>query len=155
MVVPGVGRHPRRSFFSWEENGAVPAFILHVAKPGMTFDDLYAHADLYERLGVSEFWMFDPYEKVMRPPLQAARLRNGVYRYFGPGVTGGFRSDLGFRLTPSAGLLDLSPMPGGETQERIEWLEREIARSQQVVETTTREIEVLKAEVARLRGPHS
>ncbi|MGL5095583.1 MAG: Uma2 family endonuclease, partial [Planctomycetia bacterium] len=27
MVVPGVGNHDRRSYFSWEEGGAVPAVV--------------------------------------------------------------------------------------------------------------------------------
>ena len=63
MVVPGVRpRDPRerRSFFSWEEGGAVPAVVFEMASRSTWREDVDEKFDRYEQLGVREYFLFDP-----------------------------------------------------------------------------------------------
>jgi len=60
MVVKGVdGTYQRRSFKTWEER-AVPSFILEITSDETAEEDLGPKRELYERLGVREYFLFDP-----------------------------------------------------------------------------------------------
>jgi Uma2 family endonuclease len=99
MVVTGVNRDTvRRSFFSWREGGAVPAVIFEMASQNTWREDLEEKFDQYEALGVREYFVYDPEEQYLRPPLQGFRLHSGVYRRIRPEENGSLTSDLGFRL---------------------------------------------------------
>jgi Uma2 family endonuclease len=54
MVVKGVGRAHRRSFFTWREGGAVPCIVFEMASEHTWREDLREKRRLYERLGVRE-----------------------------------------------------------------------------------------------------
>ncbi len=73
MVVRGVPKRDRRSFLSWQENHAVPAVIIEIASQGTWREDLYEKRPLYERLGVREYFLFDPEALYLRPALQGFR----------------------------------------------------------------------------------
>ena len=47
------------NFWVWE-TGKVPDFVMEVASPSTASNDLGSKRDLYERLGVTEYWRFDP-----------------------------------------------------------------------------------------------
>ncbi|MGL6097330.1 MAG: Uma2 family endonuclease, partial [Fimbriiglobus sp.] len=79
MVVPGVGNHDRRSYFSWEEGGAVPAVVFEMASKGTWRDDIGAKRRRYQKLGVPEYFIFDPEALYFVPPLVGYRLTQGVY----------------------------------------------------------------------------
>ena len=49
----------KTSYNIWEV-GKPPAFALEVASPSTYQRDLYEKPDIYERIGVAEYWMFDP-----------------------------------------------------------------------------------------------
>jgi Uma2 family endonuclease len=49
MIVPGVGRHERRAFRSWQEKGAVPAVVFEMASQKTWREDLEERYDVYER----------------------------------------------------------------------------------------------------------
>ncbi len=97
MVVPGVGNHTRRSFFSWEENGAVPAVVFEMASENTWRNDLGFKRHLYERRGVKEYFIFDPEELYLRPRLIGFRLHGKRYRSLFA-AEGSLSSDLGFDL---------------------------------------------------------
>src|SRR5262249_7630452 len=80
MVIKGVGRAVRRSFFSWRENGAVPCVIVEVTSEKPWREDLFAKRRLDAEIGVNEYFLFDPDAAYLRPALQGFR-RNpqGVY----------------------------------------------------------------------------
>src|SRR5687767_12952333 len=59
LVARGVGNHLRRSFRVWEEN-ALPCTLFEIASFGTWQDDLYEKRHLYARLGVMEYFLFDP-----------------------------------------------------------------------------------------------
>lgn len=79
MVSKGVrGKHFRRSFRTWEE-GVVPAAIIEVTSFGTKNEDQFEKPAVYARLGVKEYFLFDPLGEYLRPRLQGFRLVNGAY----------------------------------------------------------------------------
>ncbi len=115
---------------------------------------------LYERLGVREYFIFDPLEEERDPPLPGFRLKNGEYQRIAPEASGRLHSeelglDIGIiqgelRLAdPSSGLVLPSPLEGFEAARKA--LERaEMARpARRAVEEENAR---LRAELDKLRG---
>lgn len=104
MVVPGVGRHDRTSFRSWEENGAVPAVVVELSSKETVKEDLGKKFERYEQLGVREYFLFDPEGCHLDPALQGFRLVDGRYeRLLSEGDV--LDSELGFGLVAEGDLL--------------------------------------------------
>lgn len=100
MVVLGVRpRDPRerRSFFSWEEGGAVPAVVFEMASRSTVDEDLGPKFWRYEELGVREYFLFDPEGTHLVPVLQGFRLNRSAYRRILM-TNGELESELGFRM---------------------------------------------------------
>jgi hypothetical protein len=93
MVVKGVSRAFRRSFFTWREGGAVPCFIFEMASENTWREDLGEKYQLYERLGVREYFIFDPEAEYLKPCLRGFRLVDGRYEPIEPGADGRLCSD--------------------------------------------------------------
>ncbi len=79
FVVPGIPNEPRRTYKLWEEE-VVPAVVFELTSRSTRREDLHSKYDLYERLGVREYFLFDPLGEYLRPPLQGYRLHQGRYR---------------------------------------------------------------------------
>jgi Uma2 family endonuclease len=111
FVVKGVSKHERRIYKLWEE-GQVPCLVIEVTSDNTWEEDLQGKKDLYERLGVEEYILHDPFGECLRPPLQGFRLEAGRYRRIEPAANGSlvsrttgitFRSlDRGLRLIYTA-----------------------------------------------------
>ena len=78
FVIFGVPDHHRMSYRLWEE-GKAPDFALEVASESTWREDVGRKRDLYAKLGVGEYWLFDPQGEFHDPPLQGLILRNGLY----------------------------------------------------------------------------
>ena len=78
FVVLGVPDRMRMSYKVWEE-GKGPDFVLEVASPGTWREDVGPKRRLYARLGVGEYWLYDPLGGLLRPELQGYRLVGGEY----------------------------------------------------------------------------
>ena len=87
FVVPGIPNHPRRVYKLWEE-GVVPAVVFELTSRSTRREDLRSKYDLYERLGVTEYFLFDPLGEYLRPPCRGYRLRQGRYRPLPPAEDG-------------------------------------------------------------------
>ena len=74
-----------RSYRTWEVGA--PAWVLEILSEGTWPDDVGIKRELYARLGVPEYWFYDP-EGVQSPKLAGAlrglRLRAGVYEAIAP-----------------------------------------------------------------------
>ena len=80
-VILGAPKHLRDNYKLWEEPGGPPDFVLEVvASAGTCQEALGPKRTLYARLGVHEYWQFDPTGKYLAPPLQGLRLNGGDYR---------------------------------------------------------------------------
>lgn len=78
MVVQGASKQMRSSYVLWEEPKS-PDFVLEVASASTYQADQGSKRDIYERLGVLEYWLYDPKGEYLDPPLQGFRLVEGQY----------------------------------------------------------------------------
>ncbi len=91
FVVIGAPKRRRRTYRIWEEPKG-PDFVLEVTSRSTRWIDRGFKRDLYARLGVSEYWLFDPTGDWLDPRLQGNRLAGGVYQSLSPiGIEGGER----------------------------------------------------------------
>ncbi len=78
MVIKGVANHERRTFKTWEENAA-PCLVFEITSQSSMIDDLATKTALYARLGVREYFVFDPLHEYLRLPFVGFRLEDGAY----------------------------------------------------------------------------
>lgn len=91
FVVIGAPKRRRRTYRIWEEPKG-PDFVLEVTSRSTRWIDRGFKRDLYARLGVSEYWLFDPTGDWLDPRLQGNCLFDGAYEAMSPiGVEGGER----------------------------------------------------------------
>jgi len=152
MVIKGVAKHFRRSFKTWVEN-ALPSVIVEIASEKTWKDDVGEKRKLYEELGVSEYFVFDPEALYFRPSLRGYRLKEGRYvRLTAAGDGSLLSKEMGLRLGRENSMVRLRDARTGQPvltrTERAEWeraeKERERARA-----------DALAAELAELRAATS
>ena len=78
FVVFGVEDRMRMNYKVWEE-GKGPDFVLEVASPSTWREDVGRKREVYARLGVKEYWLYDPLGEHLTPALQGNRLVDGDY----------------------------------------------------------------------------
>ena len=78
FVVFGVEDRMRMNYKVWEE-GKGPDFVLEVASPSTWREDVGRKREVYARLGVKEYWLYDPLGEHLKPALQGNRLVDGEY----------------------------------------------------------------------------
>lgn len=78
MVVLGAPKHMRSFYMLWEEPKA-PDFVVEIASESTYRSDLGEKRDTYARIGVLEYWLYDPKGDHLEPPLQGFRLVEGRY----------------------------------------------------------------------------
>ena len=78
FVVFGVEDRMRMNYKVWEE-GKGPDFVLEVASPSTWREDVGRKRGVYARLGVKEYWLYDPLGEHLKPALQGYRLVDGEY----------------------------------------------------------------------------
>ena len=76
FVVFGVSNHQRRTWLLWQE-GKAPDWVLEVTSRRTRQVDQGRKRELYARLGVSEYWQYDPTGDYLDPPLQGFELLPG------------------------------------------------------------------------------
>ena len=78
FVVRGVGKEARRIYKLWEE-GRPPNVVMELSSRQTWGDDLQRKWQLYQQLGVQEYFIFDPEYDYLVEPLLAYRLEEGQY----------------------------------------------------------------------------
>ena len=102
MVIKGVSHtEERRTFKLWVE-GVVPTVIFEVTSAKTKRDDVVVKRELYARLGVAEYYLFDPLGEYLKPRFQGLRLAGQQYREIEPDADDGgiISPELGLRLLP-------------------------------------------------------
>ena len=79
FLVRGVSAELRWNYKLWEE-GQPPDFALEVASPANVERNVTEKRDLYARLGIREYWLYDPRGNLHWPRLQGYVLARGEYR---------------------------------------------------------------------------
>ena len=80
VVLGAPGNHKRNSWLIWREGGKRPNFVLEVASESTWQWDATGKREIYARIGVDEYWRFDPTRECFNPPLAGERLVDGEYR---------------------------------------------------------------------------
>ena len=79
LVARGVGNHRRRSFRVWEE-GKLPCVLFEVASKNTWREDVGPKYELYARLGIPEYFLFDPEDRYINPAAARVSTEKGRVR---------------------------------------------------------------------------
>jgi Uma2 family endonuclease len=91
FLVHGVTKRQRRTYKLWEE-GRAPSLVLELTSDSTRDEDVSRKKLCYERLGVEEYFLHDPYQDYLDPALQGFRLVNGRYQRIEPEAGDALRS---------------------------------------------------------------
>ncbi len=78
FVVKGVSKKERRVYKLWEE-GKAPDVVIELTSRSTRLEDLGNKRALYAELGVAEYFIYDPHQEYLKPPLQGYRLERDAY----------------------------------------------------------------------------
>lgn len=93
MVIFNVAPGGRDNYKTWEE-GQVPSVIFEMTSTGTKNQDQEFKRTLYEQLGVTEYWLFDPKGEWIEEKLRGYRLNRDQY----DPITDGRSEPLNLRL---------------------------------------------------------
>lgn len=65
MVALGRPKGRRGSYLQWKEGGVAPHMVMEILSPGNTLPEMYRKLFFYERFGVSEYYVYDPVNRVL------------------------------------------------------------------------------------------
>jgi hypothetical protein len=138
FVVRGVPKGRRKTYLLWREHEA-PCFVLEVTSESTRDEDLDTKKGRYARLGVEEYFLFDPLGDYLQPRFQGLRLVRGEYRPIRPEPDGSLVSrSIGVAFTPQGAALRMTDV---ETAQQLlgyaEWKERAQAAEARVAEEST------------------
>jgi Uma2 family endonuclease len=151
FIVRGVRKQQRRKYLLWKEERA-PFFIIEVTSESTRQEDLKRKKELYERLGVEEYILYDPYGEYLRPPLQGFRLVRGRYQPIAPEADGSLRSlTTGLILRREGERLSLVDATTGERLLRPDEV-ASLARQEAAREKARAEWEAAAREVSEARA---
>ena len=75
MVCFGIPKGDRTSYKTWEESDVVPSVIIEIASRSTWKKDRIEKRELYESLGVKEYYIFNPQYPKSLPAFMAFRLK--------------------------------------------------------------------------------
>jgi len=79
FVVRGVEKRRRPNYLIWDERKG-PEFVIELTSRTTRAEDIEDKYELYQRLQVCEYFLFDPLGDYMRPQLDGYRLVRGRYK---------------------------------------------------------------------------
>ncbi len=147
MVCYGVPKKERRIYKLWEEKVA-PSIVIELASHSTYKNDREGKRDLYEFLGVKEYFIYNPEYPKTLPSLLAYRLQNGEYQKISIENGRIFSEVLGLDLVDTGNTLRLfNPKTDKFLPNLVE-----LANADERAERAEAEIERLKAELAQLKN---
>ncbi|MFG6097223.1 Uma2 family endonuclease [Leptothoe sp. ISB3NOV94-8A] len=109
MVIFDVEPGGRDNYKIWEE-GSVPAVIFEMTSQGTRQKDEISKYDLYEAMGVLEYWQFDPKGEWITDRLRGYRLEDEAYKK----ITDSVSQVLGLRLAAVGTLIEFYELETGK-----------------------------------------
>ncbi|MCW5314792.1 Uma2 family endonuclease [Nostoc sp. KVJ3] len=133
MVIFDVPPGGRDSYKVWEE-GQVPQVVFEMTSQGTQKQDQEQKKNLYEQLGILEYWLFDPKGEWIEEKLRGYRLEDEAYQL----ITDGISQPLGLRVAVEGELLGFYRLDTGEKlltpTELAEQLQQERQRADKLAE---------------------
>jgi hypothetical protein len=155
FVVKGIDPKKRRIYKIWVE-GKAPDVVIETTSRKTKRKDTEFKPKLFARLGVKEYFVFDPLSEYLDPNLQGFRLVRGKFEPIKPDEQGALSSrELGVRLQSAAGRLEFYRSDTGKRLLTPEE-ERDAAEAARRAEAEARRAEAksrraIESELARLR----
>jgi Uma2 family endonuclease len=162
-VVKNCSPGRRRLFKIWEE-GRVPCFAMETTSRKTKREDSGAKKVLFAQIGIKEYFLFDPDEDWLHPPLQGFRLdEHGEYQPIPPAPDGSVISkELGIRFIVEDDELAMFDVKTGErilsdaertqqAEQHAAQAEQHAAQAQRQAEEEKRRNDALQEELQRLR----
>ncbi|MGO9467940.1 MAG: Uma2 family endonuclease [Isosphaeraceae bacterium] len=156
LVALDVPKEPlRESYLVWKE-GKAPDFVVEITSKSTKHEDKKRKFGIYrDILKVSEYFLFDPTEDYLNPPLQGFRLAGGDYAPIEP-IAGRLPSQvLGLHLERNGAQLRLFDPATGQRlltpREGREAAERRAAAAEAAQQRLAAENERLRREIEALR----
>jgi Uma2 family endonuclease len=140
MVVFGVKNIERRTYKLWEEKK--PVVIIEIASHSTFKKDRTDKRELYESLGVNEYFIFNPEYPKTLPALIAYRLENGEYQPLKIENGRVFSQSLNLELVDTGNWLRMFDPNKNEF----------VPTANELIEAGKTEIERLTAELAKLKN---
>ncbi|NOG34207.1 MAG: Uma2 family endonuclease [Chloroflexi bacterium] len=128
FVVFGVPKRERRTYKLWEEGGKAPDVVFEVSSESTSLEDEGSKKVICRRLGVSEYFLYDPEQAYLEPPLQGFRLTNGRYQLLTPDANGLYSQQLDLYLRLEGQQLRLIDAATGEHLLMPQEAQAELAR---------------------------
>ncbi|MEJ2236323.1 MAG: Uma2 family endonuclease [Syntrophobacterales bacterium] len=154
-VVKGISKHKRRIYKLWEEQ-VVPCTIFEITSKQTGSADLTTKYQLYERLGIKEYFLFDPLGEYLQPNLQGFTLVKGRYQALPLSAEGELISqELGLILRPQGDLLRLVDSYTGQMLATSKEYARRVESETQRADLAEAKIIELQQELERLRRKKS
>ena len=168
FVVKGTTPKRRRTYKIWLE-GKAPDVVIETTSRKTRRKDTVMKPELFAKLGVKEYFLFDPDQEYLEPPLQGYRFVGGERVRIEPDQDGCLESrELGLRLRLEKGEVQFYRLDTGERlltaaeraeaeaqRAEAEARRRETERANREAEARQREEQArqaAEAEVARLRA---
>lgn len=135
LVTFGIGKKRRRTYKTWEE-GKSPDFVMEFSSRSTYRDDLDNIVELYARIGISEYFLYDAERRYLPSYLMGYRLVDGSYVEISQQPDGGLFSEklnLTIHLQDDTfGVYDPATEQWLQSaEERAETAEAEVARLQE------------------------
>ncbi len=150
LFVRGIAKKLRRTYKLWEE-GRMPDVVFEISSRKTWGDDWHVKFQLYARLGVKEYYLFDPEYDYLPEPLIAFRLTNGVYKKLKVKKNRVYSEALGLELVDTGETLRLFHPPTGRFLPTLAEETQAREQAEAALKQAESEIAKLQAELARLQ----
>lgn len=157
MVLRGVGKYKRRTYKLWEEK-AVPEVIFEISSRSTWREDLEKKYNIYEKLGVKEYYIFDPDYNYLPEPLIGYHLKSSKFEKVEVNSRRIFSPALNLVIVDTRETLRLQNPETGDylpTAQELANKSKELVNQTKELATKTEELESenkrLKAELAKLK----
>jgi Uma2 family endonuclease len=166
FVVKDCDPKRRKVYKLWEE-GKVPNFVLETTSATTRGEDQRNKMRLYARLGVGEYFLYDPLGDWLEPPLLGYRMVGGGYVPLEPDDQGGLVSEelaMIFRLeegqlamfdAATGRRMQTSTERVAEAESRLQETEAEAHEAEVRAQAAEARAQALEEELNRLRGQRS
>lgn len=151
LLAKGVSKWERPNYLLWEETP--PVLVVEVTSRKTRREDLGKKKDKYERIGVEEYLLFDPYNEYLRPSLQGLGLEKGRYQPIPPQPDGSIVSrTTGLTFLREGQRLRMVDTATGQPLLWIDEIEEARAREAKARQEAEERLRALEEELERLRG---
>lgn len=151
MVIFNVQPGGRDNFKTWEE-GQVPAVIFEMTSPSTRSQDEIEKKKLYESIGVTEYWQFDPRGEWIPEKLRGYRLQGDLEPVYVP-IANNQSEPLQLQLTVEDKIIAFHRLDNGEKLLPVDELnfalEQQTQRAEQEAQRADREAQRAEQETQR------